>query len=100
MTDLGLTTYDLGPSESHWKQQLTADGAWIGTGLATAPNVAGALARSADRFWSLPPVRSRPMLGRVRNRLDHIAALELTLGGRVQGAALALGAQRRRTWAA
>jgi hypothetical protein len=36
----------------------------------------------------------------VRNRLDQIAALELTLGGRMQGAAYALATQGRRQWAA
>jgi hypothetical protein len=58
------------------------------------------LARSSDQFWALPPLRDAVLVGRVRNRLDQIAALELTLGGRMQGAAYALTTQRRRQWAA
>jgi CelD/BcsL family acetyltransferase involved in cellulose biosynthesis len=100
MTGLGLHTYDLGPGEDHWKAPLTNAAPSTGAGLAVAPNVAGALARSTDRFWTLPPLRHAPLVGRVRNRLDQIAALELTLGGRVQGAAYALTTQRRRQWAA
>jgi CelD/BcsL family acetyltransferase involved in cellulose biosynthesis len=100
MTGLGLHTYDLGPGEDHWKQQFTNGGEVIGLGLAVAPNFAGALARSSDRFWALPPLRDAALVGRLRNRMDQIAALELTLGGRVQGAAYALTTQRRRQWAA
>jgi CelD/BcsL family acetyltransferase involved in cellulose biosynthesis len=100
MTGLGLHTYDLGPGEDHWKSQFTNDDETIGAGLAIAPNFAGALARSSDRFWALPPLRDAALVGRVRNRLDQIAALELTLGGRMQGAAYALTTQRRRQWVA
>jgi CelD/BcsL family acetyltransferase involved in cellulose biosynthesis len=95
MPALGLTTYDLGPGEDHWKGQFTTTGSWIGSGLATAPSVSGQLARSSHALWRWP-ARAAPLLGRVRNRLDQIAALELTLGGRMQGAAHALGAHRRR----
>src|ERR1019366_2030642 len=100
MTELGLHTYDLGPGEDHWKSQFTNDNGEVGAGLAVAPNFAGALARSSDQFWALPPLRDTALVGRVRNRLDQIAALELTLGGRMQGAAYALTTQRRRQWAA
>ena len=100
MTELGLTTYDLGPGEDHWKSQFTNENDEVGAGLAVAPNFAGAIARSSDRFWALPPLRDAAVVGRVRNRLDQIAALELTLAGRMQGAAYALTTQRRRQWAA
>ncbi len=100
MTGLGLHTYDLGPGEDHWKSPFTHGEETIGAGLAVAPNFAGALASSSDRFWALPPLRNAALVGRVRNRLDQIAALELTLGGRMQGAAYALTTQRRRQWAA
>jgi len=100
MTELGLTTYDLGPGEDHWKSQFTNENDEVGAGLGVAPNFAGAIARSSDRFWALPPLRDAAVVGRVRNRLDQIAALELTLGGRMQGAAYALTTQRRRQWAA
>jgi CelD/BcsL family acetyltransferase involved in cellulose biosynthesis len=100
MSGLGLTTYDLGPGEDHWKSQFTNDNEEVGAGLAVAPNFAGALARSSDQFWAIPPLRDAALVGRVRNRLDQIAALELTLGGRMQGAAYALTTQRRRQWAA
>jgi CelD/BcsL family acetyltransferase involved in cellulose biosynthesis len=88
MPELGLRTYDLGASNTHWKRMFTADGVWIGAGLATGPSLGGRIAKAGDRVWR------QPLAGRVRARLDQIASLELTLGGRLQGAAHALTARR------
>lgn len=115
MPDLGLHTYDLGPGADHWKRMFAQDGVWVGAGLATAPSTAGLIARSREQIWSAPLVGAAPLFSRARNRLDQIAALELTMGGRLRGAARAvatfrttsreredLGAptlpQRRETW--
>ncbi|HEY1751133.1 MAG TPA: GNAT family N-acetyltransferase [Caulobacteraceae bacterium] len=95
MADAGLTTYDLGPSGDHWKGRFSHDGQWVGVGLATAPTMVGVMARQSERLMS--PLLKAPMLNRIRNRLDHIAALEPTLGGRLQ--AVALGSQRIWKWA-
>ena len=54
------------------------------SGLATAPSFSGRLGGAVDRLWSAP------LGGRLRRRFDQISAVELTLGGRLQGAALAL----------
>jgi len=89
MTDLGLRVYDLGASNDHWKQMFALDQVEIGSGLATAPSLSGRIARSCDQVWRAPAI------GRLRRRLDQINAVELTLGGRLQGAAHAITARRR-----
>ncbi len=77
MNQLGLTTYDLGTGHAHYKapfcnaSPLVASGRLDSrTGIATPPN--------------------RSLLGKVSSRLDHIASVELTLGGRL-GGILAMG---------
>ena len=88
MPGLGLHTYDLGPGNDEWKHMFTRDGAWIGAGLATAASISGRLARSSNGLWDL--ASGAPLLRRVRSRLDQIAALELTVGGRLRGLAHAV----------
>jgi CelD/BcsL family acetyltransferase involved in cellulose biosynthesis len=88
MTGLGLRVYDLGASNDHWKQMFAMDQVRIGSGLATAPTMAGRIARSCDLLWRTPGA------GRVRRRLDQINAVELTFGGRLQGAVHAVNALR------
>ena len=87
MGELGLRTYDLGPSNDHWKRMFANSGVWIGSGLATRSSLAGQIAKAGDQVWRAP------LIGRLRGRLDQIASLELTLGGRLQGAAHALTAR-------
>jgi len=84
MPELGLRTYDLGPSNDHWKQMFTSGGVSIGSGLATRSSLSGQIARAGDQVWRAP------LIGGLRARLDQIASLELTLGGRLQGAAHAV----------
>jgi len=88
MTGLGLKVYDLGASNDHWKQMFAMDRVEIGSGLATALSWSGRLARSCERVWTAPGA------GRVRRRLDQINAVELTLGGRLQGAVHAMSTLR------
>jgi len=88
MTELGLRVYDLGASNDHWKQMFASDQVEIGSGLATAPSLGGRIARSCDHLWRTPGA------GRLRRRLDQINAVELTLSGRLQGAAHAMNALR------
>ena len=90
MTGLGLRVYDLGASNDHWKQMFASDRVQTGSGLATAPSLSGRIARSCDQLWRAPGA------GRLRRRLDQINAVELTLGGRLQGAAHAMNALRGR----
>ena len=60
MPALGLRTYDLGPSNDHWKRMFTSDGVWIGAGLATPDSIAGQLARASEQVWRAP------LIGRLR----------------------------------
>jgi CelD/BcsL family acetyltransferase involved in cellulose biosynthesis len=90
MSGLGLRTYDLGAGNDHWKQMFAMDHIEVGSGLATATSLTGRIARSCDLVWSTPGA------GRVRRRLDQINAVELTLGGRLQGAVHAVGSLRGR----
>jgi CelD/BcsL family acetyltransferase involved in cellulose biosynthesis len=94
MPGLGLDTYDLGPGSSHWKRTFAQDGAWVGAGLATASSASGWLARSSERLWNAPIVRRAPLIGRVRSRLEQIAALELTTRDRLRGAVHAVATFR------
>ena len=90
MTGLGLRTYDLGPGNEHWKQMFAMDSVEVGSGLATASSLGGRLARTCDQVWAAPGA------GRLRRRLDQINAVELTIGGRLQGAVHAVSALGRR----
>ncbi|MHB8283236.1 MAG: GNAT family N-acetyltransferase [Caulobacteraceae bacterium] len=96
MTELGLHTYDLGPGSDHWKKLFTADNAQVGLGLATARGLGGHMASLSEGVWAVPPLAAAPIAGRVRNRLDQIAAMELTVGGRVRGVLHAVTALDRR----
>jgi CelD/BcsL family acetyltransferase involved in cellulose biosynthesis len=96
MGSLGLHTYDLGPGSDHWKRLFTADEVEVATGLITAPTLGGRLARARDQLWTTPPLDRISLTGRVRNRLDHIAAIETAWSGRAQGVlAMAAALERR-----
>jgi CelD/BcsL family acetyltransferase involved in cellulose biosynthesis len=85
MGALGLHTYDLGPGSDHWKRMFTADVAQIATGLIAAPTLGGRLALAGDRIWATPPLHRLGLAERLRNRLDHIAAIEPAWSGRARG---------------
>lgn len=96
MGSLGLHTYDLGPGHDHWKRLFTADVVEVATGLITAPTLGGRLARVGDQLWTTPPLDRIGLTGRVRNRLDQIAAIETAWSGRAQGVlAMAAALERR-----
>jgi CelD/BcsL family acetyltransferase involved in cellulose biosynthesis len=88
MPDLDLKIYELGPGGSHWKQMFSLDALPVRTGLVLA---AGAQARLYD--W---PSHKVETIGRLRRRLDQIAATELTLAGRTRGVLSALANYERR----
>jgi hypothetical protein len=96
MGSLGLHTYDLGSGSDHWKRMFTADAVEVATGLITAPTLGGRLARAGDRLWTTPPLDRIGVTGRLRNRLDQIAAIETAWSGRAQGVlAMAAALERR-----
>ncbi len=65
------------------------------TGLAAAGSLTARLAAGSDRLLDQPP-SGFGLLGRMRNRWDHIAAVELTVGGRITGVWRAAAALNRR----
>jgi CelD/BcsL family acetyltransferase involved in cellulose biosynthesis len=96
MTGLGLHTYDLGTGSDHWKKLFTTDAVEIGHGLATADGLGGRLAGVSESLWAAPPLAGLQIANRMRNRLDQIATMELTVGGRVRGVITAVAALERR----
>jgi CelD/BcsL family acetyltransferase involved in cellulose biosynthesis len=95
MPGVGLRVYDLGPGHAHYKAPYARETRQIGEGLAVADSPAGRAARASDALWAAGARRSG-LVGRLRRRLDHIASVELTLGGRALGFADALAAQTRK----
>lgn len=96
MPQLGLTRYDLGPSHDHYKRHYALDSLNVGEGLAAAPTAAGRAAGARENAWLLAGGQRGTVVGRLRNRLDAIAAVELDLTGRMLGVAQAIAAQTRR----
>lgn len=80
MGRLGLKTYDLSGGHDHYKKPFAAESESIAQGM-----VSGGRPPSARRFADRPSA-----LVRVGRRLDHIAAAEPTLPGRVRGVLTAL----------
>jgi CelD/BcsL family acetyltransferase involved in cellulose biosynthesis len=96
MGALGLHTYDLGPGSDHWKRLFTSDVVEVATGLIVAPTLGGRLALAGDRLWTTPPLNRIGLAGRVRNRLDQIAAIEPAWSGRARGVLAMASALERR----
>ncbi len=96
MPSLGLTRYDLGPSHDHYKRHYALKQVMVGEGLVAARTPAGAAAGAREKVWTLAGANHGTMLGRLRGRLDAIAAVELSAAGRVAGVVEAFAAQTRR----
>jgi CelD/BcsL family acetyltransferase involved in cellulose biosynthesis len=97
MPELGLHRYDLGPGHDHYKGAYALSQIQIGDGTATASTMAGRVASSLDGAWNLAGARGAGPVGKLRRRIDAIATVELTMGGRMRGLvdAFANQAQRR-----
>lgn len=91
---LGVRIYDLGPRADHSKAMFANTWTVVRQGLATSPTLPARLAVESERM--LAPTGGLALLGRVRNRWDHVAAVELTLGRRIAGMARAAGSFSRR----
>jgi len=96
MPGLGLTRYDLGPSHDHYKRSYALSQTAALDGVATAPSVGGLMASSVEGAWTLAGSRRAGLVGRLRRRMDAIASVELTVGGRVRGLVDAVAGQSRR----
>ena len=97
MPGLGLHRYDLGPGHDHYKGAYALSQIQIGEGTATAATMAGRMASSLDGVMALAGSRGAGPVGRLSRRMDAIASVELTMGGRMRGLvdAFANQAQRR-----
>jgi CelD/BcsL family acetyltransferase involved in cellulose biosynthesis len=97
MPGLDLHRYDLGPGHDHYKGAYALSQVEIGEGTATAATVAGRVASSLDGVMALAGSRGAGPVGRLTRRMDAIASVELTMGGRMRGlvGAFANQAQRR-----
>lgn len=83
MPQAGLDRYEMSGGSAHYKTVFSSTEDVLAAGSADlrGPGVS----------------RARPaLLDRVRRRLDHIASTEITLGGRLQGVALALTDVKKR----
>lgn len=85
MPGLGLERYDLGPGHDHYKGAYALSQIQIGDGTATASGMAGRVASSLDGVWALAGGGGAGPVGRLRRRMEAIASVELTMGGRVRG---------------
>ena len=97
MPGLGLERYDLGPGHDHYKGAYALSQIQIGEGTAAAATMAGRVASSLDGVMALAGSRGAGPVGRLSRRMDAIASVELTMGGRMRGLvdAFANQAQRR-----
>ncbi len=93
---LGLDSYDLSPGYAHYKAPFATGIVEVSEGLATAAGRAGAAARSLNTAWALAGEQRIGAVGRLRRRLDHIAAAELSMGGRARGVVEAITGYGRR----
>ncbi|HEY5105223.1 MAG TPA: GNAT family N-acetyltransferase [Caulobacteraceae bacterium] len=96
MQALALTTYDLGPGEGHWKAMFASEQTEIGIGTATTASLAGRLASSSNALWRLPAAVGIHAAERLRRRMEQVALIETTLGGRLQGMVHAVAVSKRR----
>lgn len=96
MPELGLNRYDLGPGHDHYKRAYALTQTCALDGAVTAPGVGGLVASSVEGAWALAGGRGAGVVARVRRRVDAIASVELTVGGRVRGLVDALAGQSRR----
>jgi CelD/BcsL family acetyltransferase involved in cellulose biosynthesis len=96
MAALGVEVWDLGPGYAHYKEGFSSRRIDVGEGLVLDEGHAGRAARSVERAWVFAGDGRVQAVGRLRRRLDHIAAAELTLGGRVRGVVDAIAGYGRR----
>ncbi len=94
---LGLEVYDLGPGYAHYKAPFATSEVAIADGLAMAHGPAGLAARSLDSAWTLAGDGRIKVVCRLRRRLDHIAAAETSMTGRVRGLIDAIAGSGRRS---
>jgi CelD/BcsL family acetyltransferase involved in cellulose biosynthesis len=105
MPELGLRTYDLSSGHDHYKAQYATTHLAIREGAAFAPAASARIGTRAQALLLATALTvSGPMAGTVQRasrRLEQIAAVELTFGGRMMGVVDSIaGASRRSAYLA
>jgi CelD/BcsL family acetyltransferase involved in cellulose biosynthesis len=95
MPALDLNAFDMGPGHAHYKEPFCTTRIAAGAGVATAEGAAVGMAYSLDQALSRAAGRSEPV-ARLLRRLDHIAAIELSMSGRLLGVAQAFAGRAGR----
>jgi len=85
MPVLGIRVYDLGPGHDHYKKPFASTEREVGVGLTVVAGPVGTLPRVREGVWSLGGLDRVGAVGRVRRRLDHIAAVDPSASGRARG---------------
>ncbi len=88
---IGVTTYDLGPRADRSKTMFANASVTVHEGLAAGASLPARLAAGSERL-----IGQAGLVGRVRKRWDHVAAVELTVPRRIAGMAKAAAALNRR----
>ena len=91
---IGVTIYDLGPRADRSKTMFANAAVTVHEGLAAGASLPARLAAGSERM--LERSAGLGLVGRVRKRWEHVAAVELTFPGRIAGMARAAGALNRR----
>lgn len=95
MPRLQLTRFDLGTGHRDYKGPFSSEVALTRVGDISACGGPGGLEQSPDGGWKTRAPSRPEILNRVKRRLDHIAAAEPSLGGRLRGVAVAIRAMGR-----
>lgn len=85
MPALGIRVYDLGPGHDHYKKPFASTEREVGVGLTVVAGAVGTLPRVREGMWKLAGLDRVGAVVRVRRRLDHIAAVDPSTGGRARG---------------
>ncbi|HUO23935.1 MAG TPA: GNAT family N-acetyltransferase [Caulobacteraceae bacterium] len=94
LPEAGLSHFDMGPSHGHYKEPFCTSRVACAAGVANRAG-AGSIGQIGPRALALAAGRSQAM-ARMLRRIDHIAATELSIGGRVRGVVEALCGHGRR----
>jgi CelD/BcsL family acetyltransferase involved in cellulose biosynthesis len=95
MPGVELEVFDMGTGHGRYKEPFCTGRIPSGAGLAHAGGGPRLMARSTEQALALAARRSTAV-ARLLRRLDHIAAIELSMSGRLLGVAQAFAGQGRR----
>lgn len=97
MPDLGLKTYDLGPGHDHYKRPFANVERVLSSRLVAAASEGGRRAAGRDGLWSVGGLGRVGAVDKIRRRLDQIATVDVSMGGRMAGLAQAVSGMSRRS---